>query len=890
MSAATRRPGAFLSLCFRVLDLVGLLVPPEFRADWKREWRAELWQRWRTFDAPGGDPDATHRIALFLRCFGAFPDALSLWSWSLDDLSHDLRYAARLLRRQFGFATVAALTLALGIGASTAIFSVVNAVLLRPLPYPEPDRLARIWSVNRGQDLTEAGVSIPDFADWRDGNRVAARIAAFSMLPTGLTLVGRDEPERLPTAYVTEDFFGTIGVPARLGRGILPEEHKDGANRVIVMSDALWRRRFGADPAVIGRAIPFESDVFTVVGVMPPGFDYPSPRAELWAPTSLIPESSIPRLRPVRWLNVIARLRPGVSPEAAQTAMNTVARRLEAQYPESNAGWGETRLLSLREQTVGGVRRALVVLFGAVTLVLLIACVNVANLLLARATTREREMAVRTALGASRGRIVRQLLTESVVLALIGGALGTIVATRAVPALVTLSGEALPRAGQVGTDWRVLLFALALSLATGLVFGLVPAIRAPRTDLQGALRDGGRGSTAGRRSHRLRALLVMSEMALALVLATSAGLMVKSFRRLAQVDPGFRPDNVLAVSLTIRKSRYPDATRYLPFYRHLLERVREVPGVQAVGAIKNGPLLNAASGGEPYPFTVVGRSLPPAGAEPRADVHPVSPDYFRAMGIPILRGRPLSEQDDETAPLVAIISGSLARRFWPGASPVGETITYGGRPRQIVGVAGDVRYARMDSLPGAAIYVPVFQEPRIAVTLLVRTAGDPAAAAPGVRAAIRALDPSLPITQLVTMRQAMLDSVARPRFFTLLLSLFGALALALAALGLYGVIAFTVSQRTHEIGVRIALGAGRGSVTALTLRYAMAPALAGIAIGLAASLLVTRVLASQLYGVTATDPATFMAVSALLAAVALVAAYLPARRAARVSPMEALRG
>lgn len=342
MSAATRRPGAFLSLCFRVLDLVGLLVPPEFRADWKREWRAELWQRWRTFDAPGGDPDATHRIALFLRCFGAFPDALSLWSWSLDDLSHDLRYAARLLRRQFGFATVAALTLALGIGASTAIFSVVNAVLLRPLPYPEPDRLARIWSVNRGQDLTEAGVSIPDFADWRDGNRVAARIAAFSMLPTGLTLVGRDEPERLPTAYVTEDFFGTIGVPARLGRGILPEEHKDGANRVIVMSDALWRRRFGADPAVIGRAIPFESDVFTVVGVMPPGFDYPSPRAELWAPTSLIPESSIPRLRPVRWLNVIARLRPGVSPEAAQTAMNTVARRLEAQYPESNAGWGET--------------------------------------------------------------------------------------------------------------------------------------------------------------------------------------------------------------------------------------------------------------------------------------------------------------------------------------------------------------------------------------------------------------------------------------------------------------------------------------------------------------------------------------------------------------------
>ena len=799
----------------------------------------------------------------------------------------DLKYAVRSLRKSPVFAAIAAATLALGIGANTAIFSVVHKVLLQPLALVEPERLVRVLhdAPEGGFATTPGAFSPPDFEDLQRDNAAFAALAAYYFIPgqSETSLLGGGTPQELDTAFVSADFFSLLGVPPLLGRTPGANENVPGADNVIVLSHGLWQARFGADPGIVGRTVTLDSGSFTVIGVMPAGFDFPSREAAMWVPLSLIGEDDIPTLRGLRWMDVVGRLAPEVTVAAADSATDGVMQRLAREYPDTNEGWGGATVQTLKASLVGELRPALFVLLGAVLLVLLIACANLANLLLARGSARGPEFAIRSALGAGRSRLVRQLLTESLLLALAGGALGLGLAYVGLDTLVALSAGTLPRPDEIGVDRRVAGFALAASIVTGVLFGLAPALAASKPDLQDSLGDGGRFASAGRRGRGMRDALVIAQTALAVVLLAGAGLLLRSFWNLTHVDPGFRGENVLSVSISTPSEVIADEERRAAYRREILGRVANLPGVLAVGASKTVPLQG---GGEGYAFTVAGQPEPVA---PESGVLIVTPGYFRALGIPLLRGREFTDGDEASSALVVIVNEAFARRYLPGREAVGATLSLGDGELRIVGLVGDVRTEGIARAPAPAVYAPAYLLPRSSMKLFIRTASDPLKLAAAVREAIWDINPNQPISDITTMQQVMSETVARPRFFTLLLGGFAGLAIVLAALGVYGVIAYAVSRRTAEIGIRMALGARAGNVLRLAIAQGLAPALAGLGLGLVAAVLLTRLLSGLLYGVGAADPATFAGVALLLVAVALLAGWLPARRAARVNPASALR-
>jgi putative ABC transport system permease protein len=797
----------------------------------------------------------------------------------------DLRYALRALRRAPGFTLAVILTLALGIGANSAVFSVVHNVLLRPLPYGDPERLVTIYG--RYPEFGRTSTSLPDFQDLRTGTRSFEEMAA--RYGSGFVLTGEGEPERVVADRVTANFLSTLGVRPVLGRAFLPEEEQVGGDdRVVILSHGYWQRRFGSDEQIIGRQITLSGFPFTVVGVAPAGFHF-ARDVDLWAPARA--DTTLPRR--AEFLDLVARLKPGVTVQQADADVAAVLRRMAEQYPATNANL-RSEVIGLQDDLVGGVRPALFAFLGAVGLVLLIACANVANLLLARAAVREREVAVRMALGAGRGRLIRQLLTESTVLALLGGVAGLALATWGVAAIRVTSVQVLPRQTEIGVNAVVVVFSLALAAGTGLLFGLVPALRLSRGPLQGALREGSRGSTGGALA-RLRSALVLGEVALALVLLVGAGLLIRSFEKLTKVDLGFEPTGVLTYDLTFPSAKFREAAQLPALYDAVLARTRTLPGVRSAALSADLPM----SGASYVAFSIAGR--PPrqtrTGAAPE-DVQPfaVSPGYFRTLGIPLRRGRLLEAGDGPQAPSVAVINEEMARRFFDdGRDPIGTRITFGDPANPatnwftVVGVVGNVAQEGVTAKPYAQLYRPIHQLPSRGVFVSLRTDRDLVLLAPAAREAVRAVDRDLLVDDIQPLESRVTKSIARPRLSVLLLSGFSAIALVLAAVGIYGVVAYTVAQRTREIGVRMALGADPANVQRLVVRQGMRPALVGIGVGLAAALAASRLIASLLFGVSALDPVTFVLVPLFLAAIALLATYLPARRATHVAPTVALQ-
>jgi predicted permease len=804
----------------------------------------------------------------------------------MGDLRLDVLYALRRLRSSPAFAITAVLTLALGIGANAAIFSVVNGVLFRPLPFPEPGQLYRVWSANRSENALHVPVSSPDVDDWRAQRRQIADVGGywFADESSGVDLTGRGEPRRLSVAFVTAGFFDTFAVPALHGR--LPREEelvRGGPDHVVMLAHGFWQRQFGGARDIVGQALILNGEPYEVLGVMPPDFRYPSERVDVYAPYSSVPDASIPHIRPVRILGVVARARAGVGEEAVRQELAAITGRLAQEYPE-NASYDGATVEPLHDVITGPVRAGLLVLLGAVAFVLLITCANIASLLLARATTRGREIVTRMALGAGRARIVRQLLTESIVLALVGGAAGIGVAYATVGALLRLSAGQLPRGTDVRLDGAVLLFALALSVLTGILFGLVPALRVATSNLQSTLREGGRG-VAGGEARRLRGALVIGEVALAVILVAGAGLMARSFVALTRVDAGFRPDNLLAVNFTINTDRHP-LGQYAAFYQEVIEEVRRVPGVVSAGAVKDAPFRGE---GERWSYRTPGMAVPAGQDPPTAMILHVSDGYFRTIGTPLVAGREFTPADRADAPFVVVVNEALAKRAYPNEAAVGRPLMLDGDEVPIVGVVADIRQSAIAEAGTPTIYVDNQQNARIKVTLVARTREDPLTMAGAVQAAIHALDPEQTITSVFTYDDLVYEALARPRLLAVLLAAFGLLGLVLGALGIYGVQAYLVSQRQREIGVRMALGARPRAVLGMVVGRGMALAGMGIAIGLVAAFAAARYLRAVLFGIAPSDPLTFAAVAVVLFAVAVFASWLPARRAAAVDPVEALR-
>ena len=805
-------------------------------------------------------------------------------------LWQDVKYGARAMRANPGFTLVAVSALALGVGANTAIFSVVNAVLLRPLQYPNAGRVVAI------QELSPEGrrvqVTPANFLDWREQATVFERMAAI--FTRTANLAEGSEAERIDLAMTSAGFFDVFGVRPKSGRFFLPEEEQAGHAPVVVLSHALWQRRFGADASVVGRSVTLDGRPYTVVGVAPENFSYPD-RTEAWVPPfarvpTLSPDQDVERARGFGFLSAVALLRQGETLGHARAEMETITARLRQQYPESNSKRFD-RVVTLHEHLVGESSRALLLLLGAVALVLLIACANVANLLLARAAGRQKEMAVRVALGATRLRLVRQLLVESVLLALAGGAAGLLLGWWGLDILKGLLPAEFPRLADIGVDPRVLGFTLLVSCATGLAFGLAPALQFTRPDVQGALKESARGSTGGARAGRLRNALIVSEVALSLVLLVGAGLLFRSFMSLRAVELGFRPQHILTFRLAPSGERFQTDAQYASFYRDVAERVAALPGVEAVGVINTLPLSKGPTAG----IQIEGRPQVRRDQQPSVNYRSVGADYFRAAGIPVLKGRAPGARDTMDAPLVVAVNQALVRRDFPGEEPVGKRISYGigpdGRPiwKEIVGVVVDVRSEEPGREPAPEIYASSLQDPFMGMSYVVRSSVEPESLAPAVREAVRALDKAQPVAEVRTLEQLVGESFAQPRFNSLLLGLFACMALLLAAAGIYGVMSYAVTQRTHEIGIRIALGARNADVLRLVVGRGMALALAGVGVGLVAAFVLTRLMAGLLYGVAAADPLTFAAVALLLSAVALLASYVPARRATKVDPMIALR-
>ena len=811
----------------------------------------------------------------------------------METFMQDVRYGARMLARNKGFTVVAVLTLALGIGANTAIFSVVNDLLLRPLPYSDADRIVMLWEVTpSGRHMNTT--SRANFRQWREQGASFESMAAFTDQRMNLTGVG--EPEEVAAQFATPDLFKVLGVEPLHGRVLVEEDGNQGTAGVL-LSYGFWKRRFGGDPGLVGKPITLNGLPFNVVGVMPPSFHWHIKQrsgtgkpAEVWGVLPMPPPAAGGSSERGRFLSVVGRMKHGVNFEQADAELKTIHKRLEADSTFNKNYTAE--VIPLREQFVGNIRPALWVLLGAVGLVLLIACANVANLLLSRVAAREKEIALRTALGARRMRVVRQLLTESLMLSLLGSALGLLVAWWGIGALVAISPRDLVSLQNVGINTTVLAWTLGVTLLTSVLFGIVPALEATRLNLNDALKEGGKGAEGhGSRSRRLRGALVVAEVALALMLLVGAGLLVKSFAQLRKIDTGFETENMLTMVLRLPASKYKEDPQYVAFFRQALERIRATPGVQSAGIVNFLPLyggLGSATG-----FNIEGKPEPPRGTGPSTNARVADSGYFKTMGIPVKQGRTFTDVEDaETRPVI-IVSESFAKRHFPGEDPLGKRIKVfmAEDPAwtEIIGVVGDVRYDNLTAEAEPTVYYPHPGLTYPFMTLVIRTAGDPAEMAPVVRREIAAIDPEQPVSDVRTMTQVMADTVARARFNTLLLGIFAGLATLLAAVGIFGVMNYSVQLRTREIGLRMALGAQPGRVLMLVLRQGLLLTLIGIGVGLAGSLALSRVMSGLLYGVGASDPATFTAIVVVLAVVSLIACYIPARRATRVDPLIALK-
>ena len=797
----------------------------------------------------------------------------------------DLRFAVRALRTNKAFAVAAIATMALGIGANSAIFSIVNSVLLRPLPYAQPERLVMLWGLYPNYGRTS--LSLPDFVDWRAQARSFDAVGAVH----GATFnyLSGEEPMQLRADRVTANFFEALGIRPMLGRAFRPDEEIGDDDFVVVLGYGFWQRQFAGDPTVVGRSILLSGQPFTVIGVAPPGFRFMRD-VDLWAPARMdTPNAN----RRSEYLTAFGRLKRDVTLQQGATEIATIAGRLSEQYPATNQNF-RSAVVMMHDEVVGNVRPTLVVFAGAVGLVLLIACANVANLLLARAAAREREIAVRSALGASRGRIVRQLLTESMLVGIIGGSLGLLLAAWAVMSLRTSETSLLPRLGEVRVDGVVIVFSALLSIVTGLVFGLVPALRLSSGRLHEAIKEGARGAAGGAVA-RFRHALVLAEVALAVVLLVGAGLLIRSFEKLNRVDTGFDPRSVLTYQVVFPSSRYRDVPALAPVYDQILARTKQIPGVRGVAVSNTLPMLGAGYitfAIENVPFAPRGPDSPPIDVQPLT----VSPDYLNVMGLRLVRGRFVESRDVDGAGDVAVVNTEMVRLFFPpDRDPIGMRVTFGDPNNPdaswwtVVGVVDVVAQEGVSAKAYSQIYLPIAQAQRRGVFVSLRTAGDPLAVTSAAREALRAVDRELPMNDVVTMEQRVSKDIAATRVSVVVLSIFASLALTLAAIGIYGVLAYAVAQRTREIGIRMALGASARSVRALIVRQGMMPAIIGLAAGLLGAYFLTELMQKILFGVEPTDPATFVGVAAFLAAVALGASYLPARRATRVAPTEALR-
>ncbi len=819
----------------------------------------------------------------------------------MNTLWQDVRYGARMLLKNPGITFVVILALALGIGANTAIFSVINAVLLRPLPYHESDRLVALNE--RSAVLEVMSISYPNFTDWRNQNHVFEKIGVYNRSSYNLT--GAGEVERIPTAQVSADLFAALRVNAAIGRVFNNEEDKPGGTPVVVLSHGLWQRRFGGQMSILNQALTLNGKSYTVIGVMPQGYLYPS-RVEMWVPVGQLSGDPNWQQRGNHpGLFAVARLKPGATLAQAEADLDNIAANLEKQYPDSNAG-NRVRIRPLLEIYVSDARSTLWVLFGAVVFVLLIACANIANLLLARATARQKEMAIRSAMGAGRRRIARQLLTESVLLSLVGGILGLLIARWCIDFILYISPDAIPRSREISLDWRVLAFTIGVSFLTGILFGLVPALQAGVVDVHETLKETGRGTT---RRHWLRSSLVVVEVASTLVLLIGAGLMIRSFYRLQNVNPGFSYARLASFTVSLPQKKYVTEEQQSEFFKRLLENIRTLPGVEASAAASGLPLGN---NGWQTSFVLDGQPPPPRDQTPLMEACTVTPDYFRAMNIPLLRGRYFTDQDnrsflagrdlsklDEGERLVAgvnsiIIDEEFARRHWPNEDAVGKRIKFGTVEKSsvltVVGVVGRVKMEGLSQDSNRVQgYFPFWQLPFSGMTVIIKASGDPDQLIASAREQVKQVDPDQPIYNIRTMDEIRAESVAPERLNLALFSIFAGIALLLAIVGIYGVMSYTVTQRTHEIGIRMAIGAQRRDVFKMVMGQGMMLALIGIAIGLVGAFALTRLMATMLFGVTATDPATFAAIAILLTIVALLACYLPGRRATKVDPVVSLR-
>jgi putative ABC transport system permease protein len=879
-------------VCFWLwlIQLIGVIVPRRLRADWKQEWEAELRHR-ELLLADWDNLNWKTKFDLLRRSLGAFWDALLLQPARLEDeMFQDLRFGLRMLLRKPGFTLIAVFTIALGIGANTAIFSVVNAVLLRSLPYPNAKRIVAIQEIsNEGKRVQ---VTPANFLDWRAQNTVFEHLSAI--LTRGSNLAGDDGADRINLAVTSADFFDVFGAKPERGRLFLPEDEIAGHTPIVVISHALWQRRYGGDSGVVGQAITLDGASYTVAGVAPKGFQYPD-KTEAWLPPvrlapAITPTMDVTQVRGLGFLSAVALLKPGVPLQQAKDEMEVITARLREQYPETNNN-RFNRVVGLHEHLVGDTSTVLWLLLGAVCFVLLIACANVANLMLVRATARQKEIAIRTALGASRLRIVRQLLTESVMLAITGGALGLLLAWRGVDLLTRLLPKDFPRLQDINLDLKVLGFTILVSLITGVVFGFAPAWQVSRGDVHESLKENSRGSSGGVRN-KLRSLFAAAEVALSLVLLVGAGLLFRTFLQLQSVNAGFDAHGVMTMKLSPSGTNFKGDPPFIAYYKQVEERLRSIPGVEAAGAINTLPLAK----GPTLAFRIEGRPQLSIDQWPHGNYRCVSPDYFRALSIPVVQGRAFEERDDASHPLVVLINQAAADNNFAGENPVGKRIGFGGTDRnnqpvwfQIAGVVANVRSIELQEEPLPEVYFSFLQDSFSEMSFVIRSQIEPARLAAAAREVVQAVDRAQPVGEIRTMENIVSESVTQPRFNLTLLGIFGGIALILSAAGIYGVTSYTVTQRTHEIGIRMAVGAKEQDVLRLMMRQGIKPAVIGLAVGLAAAIGLTRLMKSLLFGVSPTDPLTFGALALVLLIVSLLACYVPARRATKVDPMIALR-